>query len=257
MTEFKEFAKIPRLSRECTLTEKIDGTNACICIEEFSQFIEPDYAPSGYIWDQSRKLDGKLPLLGMRFGSRTRWITAGDDNFGFAKWGTEHAEELFALGPGTHYGEWWGRGVQRNYGIDHRRFSLFNTSRWYDSHYTPEEGYITTQVQAPACCHVVPVLYQGMFCTLEVERVLNALKIQGSLAAPGFMKPEGIVVYHHAAGHYFKKTCEHDDEPKNAHAKKERTRQEVVKPEPRIMWTGGRRHGATAGYAGVERRIPK
>jgi hypothetical protein len=30
--EFKEFQKIPRLRRDCVITEKLDGTNAQICI---------------------------------------------------------------------------------------------------------------------------------------------------------------------------------------------------------------------------------
>lgn len=34
--EFKEFPKIPRLNREFTITEKIDGTNGCIVVEEGS-----------------------------------------------------------------------------------------------------------------------------------------------------------------------------------------------------------------------------
>lgn len=231
MTEFKEFAKIPRLSRECTLTEKIDGTSGLICITPDGQFLT---------------------------GSRTRWITPDDDNFGFSKWAHDHEEELRELGPGTHFGEWWGKGIQSNYGLDHRRFSLFNTSRWHDSHNVTCP--INCQppallIPAPACCHVVPVLYQGVFSTLEIERALNSLVVSGSQAAPGFMKPEGVVVFHHAAGHYFKKTCEHDSEPKNAHVKKEHRPQEVVQHEPRIMWTGGRRQGSGENYVGTERRM--
>lgn len=40
------------------------------------------------------------------------------------------------------------------------------------------------------------------------------LRDEGSVAAPGFMKPEGIVVFHVAAGVSFKKTLEKDDQPK-------------------------------------------
>jgi hypothetical protein len=65
--EFEEFPKMARLSRRIIITEKIDGTNAQVFIGE----------------------DGT-----MQFGSRTRWITPDDDNFGFAKWATEHADEL-------------------------------------------------------------------------------------------------------------------------------------------------------------------
>lgn len=231
MTDFREFAKIPRLSRECTVSEKLDGTNALIYITEDGQFLT---------------------------GSRSRWITLEDDNYGFSQWAHDHEEELRELEPGHHYGEWWGRGIQRNYGLDERRFSLFDTSRWAQRHRFSDDVTLPDGMMwAPSCCHVVPVLYLGVFNTHSMEGQLSVLNHLGSTAAPGFMKPEGIVVFHHAAGHYFKKTCEHDDEPKNAHPKKERRPQELVQRDPQIMWTGGRRHGAIAGYAGPERRKPR
>jgi hypothetical protein len=40
------------------------------------------------------------------------------------------------------------------------------------------------------------------------------LERAGSAAAPGFMEPEGIVVWHEAAGTLFKKTILDDDAPK-------------------------------------------
>ena len=179
--EFQEWPKIARLSRECVITEKIDGTNASVYVPE----------------------DGG-PLL---FGSRTRWITPADDNAGFARWGVEHEAELRGLGPGHHFGEWWGSGIQRGYGLPkgEKRFSLFNVSRWSD-----EMG------ARPACCHVVPLLYLGMFHTSSVEVALEALVVGGSKAAPGFMRPEGVVIYHMAARVLFKKTIEKDSEPKGA-----------------------------------------
>ena len=79
--EFKEFPKIARLSREIIVTEKIDGTNAQILITEDGQILT---------------------------GSRTRWITPQDDNFGFAKWVEENKAEILKLGQGQHFGEWWG-----------------------------------------------------------------------------------------------------------------------------------------------------
>ncbi len=177
MTEFQEFQKIARLSRNCVITEKIDGTNACVFIGEDGEFLT---------------------------GSRTRWITPEDDNYGFAKWALAHKDELMALGPGRHFGEWWGSGCQRGYGLTNRekRFSLFNTGRWNDL--TPP----------PACCHVVPVLYTGIFTSTAVDACLDILRTQGSRAAPGFMKPEGVVIYQTAGRCYFKKTLEKDDEPK-------------------------------------------
>jgi hypothetical protein len=173
--EFQGFPKMPRLTRECIITEKIDGTNAQI-----------------YITDDGR----------VRFGSRTRWISPDNDNHGFARWATEHQEELMLLGPGRHFGEWWGNGIQRNYGLKERRFSLFNAIRWTDE--TP-----------PACCHVVPVLYSGLFSTDLAEIARLELKEVGSRAAPGFMNPEGIVIFHTAGGIGFKKTIEGDGVPKS------------------------------------------
>lgn len=176
MTEFRPFQKIPRLNRDCVITEKIDGTNGCICITEHGDF---------------------------RVGSRNRWITPFDDNYGFADWAYQHAGDLIAdLGVGTHFGEWWGKGIQRSYGLKERRFSLFNTSRWGGDNPTPRH------------CHVVPVLYRGPFLTSVTSECLERLKVLGSAAAPGHMTPEGIIVYHIAANAYFKATIHKDEERK-------------------------------------------
>lgn len=43
---------------------------------------------------------------------------------------------------------------------------------------------------------------------------LQNLRIAGSVAAPGFDRPEGIVVYHTAANQCFKVTLENDEMPK-------------------------------------------
>ena len=172
-TEFVPFPKIARLSRECTITEKIDGTNGCIQINE----------------------DGTMLV-----GSRSRWIAPEQDNHGFASWAYAHKDELLKLGPGRHFGEWWGSGIQRRYGLAEKRFSLFNTAKWSDP------------AVRPACCHVVPVLYNGLFTTFQANDALETLAVRGSAAAPGFMDPEGIIVYHHAANLYFKKTLSKDEE---------------------------------------------
>jgi hypothetical protein len=58
------------------------------------------------------------------------------------------------------------------------------------------------------------VLYQGLFDTAVVDERIEWLKTNGSLAAPGFMKPEGVVVYHVQGNLSFKVTCEKDEEPK-------------------------------------------
>jgi hypothetical protein len=187
---FEEWPKIARLSRDCVITEKIDGTNASIFIPEI-----PGEA-------------GDRPFL---VGSRTRWITPEDDNFGFARWAYGHADELLSLGPGHHFGEWWGAGVQRGYGLPkgEKRFSLFNVSRWAD-----DRDRTKFPQDRPAICHVVPVLYRGPFTTPDILSALDVLAREGSVAAPGFMNPEGVVVYHEAARTMFKKTLEKDSEPK-------------------------------------------
>lgn len=176
--EFKEFPKIARLSREVIITEKIDGTNASITITETGDFLT---------------------------GSRTRWITPQDDNHGFSKWAHDNKEELLKLGPGTHFGEWWGSGIQRGYNLTKgdKRFSLFNTSRWSD------------EILRPKCCSIVPVLWTGIFDTEQCDRYIQHLKILGSVASPGFMDPEGIVIFHTAGNLGFKKTIKKDEVPKS------------------------------------------
>jgi len=169
--EFEAFPKIPRLYRQCVITEKLDGTNACILIDD----------------------DGEI-----KAASRSRLITPQADNYGFAKWVEEHKTELSLLGPGRHFGEWWGLGIQRTYGLPAKRFSLFNSDRW-------------NQETKPDCCYVVPVLYAGLFSTDAVKQSLEVLREEGSQAAPGFMKAEGLVVYHVAAAQYFKTTLDKDE----------------------------------------------
>lgn len=194
MIEFRAFPKMARLSRPCIVTEKIDGTNACVHIEP-GHPTEPNVI---HAWRDEATVTDMVMLA----GSRTRWITPEDDNFGFAKWVKANAESLRHLGTGTHFGEWWGQGIQRNYGLKEKRFSLFNVSRWGD---------VTVR---PGCCDVVPMLWLGEFTSLNSVELLGQLQERGSLAAPGFMKPEGIVVYHVAAGVGFKKTIEKDEAPK-------------------------------------------
>lgn len=171
MADFFEFPKMARYSREVIVTEKIDGTNAQILITE----------------------DG-----GFFTGSRTQWITPENDNFGFSRWAHEHKDELMALGVGRHFGEWWGSGIQRGYGLQkgEKRFSLFNVSRWGN--------------ERPACCGVVPILWRGDFGDLNVSVVMDSLKSTGSIAAPGFMKPEGIVIFHTKGNFGLKKTFDKD-----------------------------------------------
>ena len=193
--EFKEFPKIARFARQVVVTEKIDGTNSSVYIGDDGEFLT---------------------------GSRTRWITPETDNYGFSKWAHSHKEELLKLGPGMHFGEWWGSGCQRGYGLPagEKRFSLFNTVRWCLAGCEPEQipspdpRVVKMQQVLPECVGLVPVLWRGNFEDLPIKSILDNLARHGSYAAPGFMKPEGVVIFHTAANMAFKKTIDRDDEPK-------------------------------------------
>jgi len=181
--DFKSFAKIGRLRRNVIITEKIDGTNACV-------YVGPD---------------GEVLA-----GSRNRWITPGKgmDNHGFAVWVEAHRERLRAgLGVGYHYGEWWGQGIARGYGLREKRWSLFNPK-----HYVFAMECLAYGVSV----RTVPVLGQGLLDSDVCYDAMYRLRIEGSVAAPGYMNPEGIVIFHTATGTLFKVTLEHDEAPKGS-----------------------------------------
>jgi hypothetical protein len=201
MTEFHTFPKIARLFRDIVITEKIDGTNVQVTILSKANYLgDLDY----------RSSKDYTAIVGDYFifaGSRKRWIQPGNDNFGFAKWVSEHAEQLVTiLGEGTHYGEWWGQGVQRKYGLDHKRFSLFNTARWGFL----REDHRRAEHDVPEALSSVPILYSGIFSQSVIEDCLTLLKHTGSMAAPGFKNPEGIVVFHTHSNTLHKVTLEGD-----------------------------------------------
>ncbi|NOS67037.1 MAG: RNA ligase family protein [Candidatus Peribacteraceae bacterium] len=178
--------------RDIVVTEKLDGTNAQILIDETG--------------------------TKMTIGSRNRIITPEDDNYGFARWCKDNEAELLKLGPGRHFGEWWGAGIQRRYSVAEKRFSLFNVGRW-KSLLTPSipgvfEGNVDGGIAGPLCCYVVPTLYEGPFNMALIDAALAQLKEHGSVAAPGFLDPEGIVILHKASGTLFKRTVKNDESPK-------------------------------------------
>lgn len=173
--QFEGFPKIARWSREIVVTEKIDGTNAAIVIEGDTIYAQ----------------------------SRNRVITPEDDNYGFARWVQDNAATLKKdLRDGRHFGEWFGNGIQRNYSMTEKQFALFNTTRWGES------KFITPRLV------VVPELYRGIMDEAEIYLCLEALKKDGSYASKGFMRPEGIVIYHTHSNTMFKKTIEKDQEGK-------------------------------------------
>lgn len=167
MVEFVKWPKIPRGNPlEVTITEKIDGTNACVIVE------------NGVV-------------VGCQ--SRNRLITPTYDNHGFAAWVWEHKEELAPLGDGHHFGEWAGPGIQKNpMGLQSKRFYLFNSYRWNNE-------------PCPACCAVVPVLYKGYYslnavydCLLQLagrgyepEGVVVYFHLFGKYVKVTFDNPEG------------------------------------------------------------------
>src|SRR5690349_3115255 len=166
MVEFVEWPKTKRLFRDIVVTEKIDGTNAAIHITE------------------NPELPGTYSVQAQ---SRNRLIYPGDDNYGFAAWVSENASVLIELlGPGLHFGEWWGKGIQRGYNQDGRNFSLFNT----DKHRNLAAWVCGVAVRP------VPVLYRGSFSEARIRSALGRLEQFGSVAAPEFMNPEGVCVWH-------------------------------------------------------------
>lgn len=203
------FPKIARLSREVVITEKLDGTNAGVRIDAIIN--DPVTGVELNLNQGIEILRDDKPYL-VRALSKNRVLVPAcisgkkdTDNFGFAAWVMENAADLVKLGEGTHFGEWWGRGIQRGYGLDHKRFSLFNVGLWALGVASP-----------PACCHVVPVIGVGMFSDTLVLEAMDSLALDGSRAAPGFKNPEGIIVYHTAAKTMFKKTFEADTAGKEA-----------------------------------------
>src|SRR5882762_5274769 len=110
MMEFKSFGKIPRIDNiKISITQKIHGTNAQILIVE----------------ENGEKL--LIP------GSRTRWLSLGDDNYGFAKFCHDNKEEIIEkLGVGRHYGEWAGPGINAGEGLKEKTLFLFNWHHFKD-----------------------------------------------------------------------------------------------------------------------------
>ena len=124
-----------------------------------------------------------------------------DDLIGTMSWSdvSDHVASRWMMLPG----EWWGKGIQRGYGLDEKRFSLFNVHRWGDSE------------SRPACCGVVPILGKlDKFSSPFIDIAIQRLKEFGSKAAPGFMNPEGVVIYHKASGQLFKATLKNDEKHK-------------------------------------------
>jgi len=129
-TTFKAWPKINRpKNNTITITEKIDGTNACVIVE-----------------------NGEI--IGVQ--SRNRMIKVGDDNMGFASFVDTNKKDIVNLGDGYHYGEWAGPDIQKNpHKLEVKTFFLFNVFR-------PQES-------LPDCVKVVPMLYHGPSSEKEIN----------------------------------------------------------------------------------------
>jgi RNA ligase len=194
---FQKFPSLTRFSHDWTITEKIDGSNGQIVIDGLFS------ADDGIYRDQALAQIGDLYIFA---GSRNKLLGLGkgNDNMGFAQWVQDNAPALVeTLGEGRHFGEWCGSGIQRTYGLDRKLFVLFNTNRWKN-------------VWLPDGLRVVPVLAEGYMNDpgqVAAEAMAEMLEF-GSVFAPGFMKPEGVVMRHGPSGTVFKKTYDYDEQGK-------------------------------------------
>ena len=199
--EFKAFNKIPALDKvEMTITQKIHGSNAQVVIAKECS-LEADgeliRLPNGNLGIKDGiEVDGERYVV--RAGSRNRWISVGDDNYGFAAFVEAYKEEFIRkLGVGQHFGEWCGIGINSGEGLNQKAFVLFD---WWKY---PSERELPPQTT------VVPVLYNGTFDFEKIEEVMLDLKTNGSKLCPGFMRPEGVVIS--VMGHRLKKVFEAEE----------------------------------------------
>jgi hypothetical protein len=215
VVEFIKWDSTARLFRDVIITEKLDGTNACVVIER----IDPS---------ESKPMPNRaLRVLnqdGIHYAvyaqSRNRLITPDSDNAGFAKWVEKNYQELFyVLGEGRHYGEWWGQGIGRKYDMKDKVFSVFNTAAWYSENMGTVATRADRAMQVKANIEAVPVIAQIQFNEEEIRRHAENLYQRGSVATlthtgERFAKPEGICIYHKAADTVFKYTFDNNDRHK-------------------------------------------
>jgi len=190
---FIKWPSTPRWHKGLTITEKIDGTNACI-----------------------RILDGKVTAQ-----SRKRLIRVGDDNFGFAAWVEENKAELTELlGYGVHFGEWFGEGIQKNpLGIEGKRFALFSPWKF--------QGTQKLDIEESNLVEFVPVLFEGQANEWTIPHLMEDLRIYGSKVKgaanstvevfPGedgtyeiAAEAEGIIVWHRETQQKYKILLKND-----------------------------------------------
>lgn len=206
--EFKSFPDVKQIGKAAiTITQKLHGTNAQIVVFRV-------YEPPALGDDPNTP-----PAYDVMAGSRNRWLTVDDDNFGFAKFVQENKQEIIEkLGEGTWYGEWVGPGINSSEGLKEKMFAIFNIGRIEDK-------------PLPSRMVGVPLLYKGAFSSEAIDAALNDLKSTGSKLVPGYMSPEGIVVHLLGTDLRFKKVFKAEE---TAWKKPDRPKGEPRTPGPDI-----------------------
>lgn len=205
--EFVPWPKTPRLFREIIITEKIDGTNSAVIIQE----LDFDNADPNAL----AQVNVDDVLYEVAAQSRNRLITPGKttDNYDFAAFVEKNAEALVrALGVGHHFGEWWGEGIGKRYGEyvkNQRNFSLFNVDRYRDV-----VLYLNDESGRSVLVEPVPALFRGEFSEDAIRDIAGELLTNGSVAAPFAPKPEGIMIYHTQSKQVYKFTFDNNDKGK-------------------------------------------
>ena len=237
--EFAKFGSIGRLYRDVVITEKIDGMNACIVIK---QVLDDE------LYRNALTVVSGVPYGGYsdcRFAvgvqSRKQFLSLDNDIQGLAAWVQEHAHELvLALGPGYHYGEYWGKNIQRSYHQKRNWFSLFNSKRWNKNNVGHIDGLL-----------VVPILYSGPYEDWVNQMQLHRLDTEGSHAAQEVddrkldFRAEGIVGWHVALDTYYKVTLDGDGH-KGAAKKAAEARKEKLAGYPKFMELIGANNDSTS-----------
>jgi len=183
--EFRKFPKISRLQSPVIVTEKLDGTNACVVIVHTG-----------------------MTTHVVRAQSRNRFLTPDDDNYGFARWVADNSEMLVdLLGPGYHYGEWFGQGIARNYALTRKWFALFQVDR-----YAEMAGNRAVDMDGIGMMLVPELLRAVTFCPNVLEQARFALS--GGSKINNFPRPEGYVIFFEHNRATFKVVLDKHDEKK-------------------------------------------
>jgi hypothetical protein len=193
---FRSFSSIPRWSKGVAVSEKIDGTNAQIHIVQYG---DEEFDFDGHAWLAIAKNFERDQY--MLVASRNKYIMLDQDNQGFGNWCLANVAELWKLGPGRHYGEWAGPGIQKNpLNLEEKRLFMFNP-KWVD--------------QGPSCVEIAPVLAECMDAG-DIDQLMADLKRNGTQVEGGKGQAEGVVIYHHGSGKLYKATYDNPEGKWNA-----------------------------------------